>query len=284
LSTWLAAGTGYEVTVDDGKVVARNASGRRLRTVPAALKADPAVERLRQLVAWLDRHDRDCGAEVERWMIRSLPVTRAQLTAVWPDAAWRSWLTDLVVRPDGDGPAGLLREVDPGRGAGVVTVDGDTVWLDAAVLRIPHPVLLDDLDDLRELALDLGVQQRLAQLLRETWAKGGRDPVATRVEDYAGGRYDQLRQLTGRAASLGYQVRGGFAVCPVWEHGGRVEARVWVGADDPLGEAETGELVWVRDSDAVPLADVGPVSFSEGMRLAAGLWAGRKADDEDAEQ
>ncbi|MFQ6143794.1 hypothetical protein ACLMNJ_12030 [Streptomyces seoulensis] len=39
---WVSAG-GYEVALDDGKVVCRNAAGRRLKSVPPRIADDPAV-------------------------------------------------------------------------------------------------------------------------------------------------------------------------------------------------------------------------------------------------
>ena len=83
---WVTAGD-YEVALDDGKVICRNAAGRRLKSVPAKLADDPAVVGLRQLSEWLERHERQCLADVERWLTRSLPVPLEVLTRVWPDPA-----------------------------------------------------------------------------------------------------------------------------------------------------------------------------------------------------
>ncbi|HKF00623.1 MAG TPA: DUF4132 domain-containing protein [Actinomycetes bacterium] len=285
--TWTAATGGYEVALQSGKVVCRNAKGKLLRTVPAALRDDPAVTRLRQLGEWLARHEAACLADVERWMVRSLPVPAPVLAQVWPDPAWRAALRDLVVAGlEGDrwdpGDVGLLREAGE-KGLGVVTLDGESVRLEADRVAIPHPVLLDDLDDLREFAAELEVRQAVDQLFRETWARpAGLDAQATGVADHAGGRYEQLRHLQARATSLGYQVRGGYAVCPVFEDGRTVEARSWVGSDDPYEPTETGELVFVDpDGSALPLGGVGPVAWSEGMRMAAGLYAGRVVEQQE---
>ncbi len=70
---WVPAGD-YEVALEAGKVVCRNGKGRRLKSVPAKLKDDPAVVGLRQLTEWLERHERRCLTDVEQWMVRSLPV------------------------------------------------------------------------------------------------------------------------------------------------------------------------------------------------------------------
>ncbi|BFO18680.1 hypothetical protein SHKM778_50680 [Streptomyces sp. KM77-8] len=66
------------------------------------------------------------------------------------------------------------------------------------------------------------------------------DAQAVSVDEYAGGVFKELRFLHGRAAQLGYRVRGGHAVCSVVEDGRAVEARVWVGDYDGYEETETG--------------------------------------------
>ncbi|MER7571556.1 DUF4132 domain-containing protein [Streptomyces sp. NPDC126514] len=279
---WVTAGD-YEVALDAGKVVCRNAAGRRLKSVPAKLADDPAVVGLRQLAEWLERHERQCLADVERWMVRSLPVPLAVVTGVWPDPAWQHALRDLVVTgPDG-AVAGFLRDADPDRGLGLVDLDGDTVRISPELVRIPHPVLLDDLEDLREFAVELGVEQRAQQLFREVWHRpDGLDPASTAVDDYAGGAFKELRFLHGRATQLGYRVRGGDAVCSLREDGRALEARVWIGDYDSYFETETGPLTWTDSSGKVLRpGQVGPVAWSEGMRMAAALYAGRDIEDEE---
>ncbi|MHB9863344.1 DUF4132 domain-containing protein [Streptomyces sp. YIM S03343] len=279
---WVSAGD-YEVALDDGKVVCRNGAGRLLKSVPKKLADDPAVVGLRQLTQWLERHERECLADVERWMVRSLPVPLAVVTRVWPDPAWQSALRDLVVTGEDGEVAGFLRDADPERGLGLVDLDGDTVRISPGLVRLPHPVLLDDLEELREFAVELGVEQNARQLFREVWHRPATlDAEATEVAEYAGGSFKQLRFLHGRASQLGYRVRGGHAVCPVVEDGRTVEARVWVGDYDGYEETETGALMWadVRGR-ALTLGTIGPVAWSEGMRMAAALYAGRDIEDEE---
>lgn len=279
---WVPAGD-YEVALDGGKVVCRNAAGRRLKSVPAKLADDPAVTGLRQLAEWLERHDRACLADVERWMVRSLPVPLAVLAGVWPDPAWRYALRDVVVTGADGEVAGFLRDADPERGLGLVDLDGDTVRIAPELVRIPHPVLLDDLEELREFAVELGVEQRAQQLFREVWHRPAAvDTEGTQVEEYAGGAFKELRFLHGRAAQLGYRVRGGHAVCSVLEDGRGAEARVWIGDYDGYEETETGPLMWTDSAGrALKLGQVGPVAWSEGMRMAAALYAGRDIEDEE---
>jgi hypothetical protein len=279
---WVSAGD-YEVALEGGKVICRNASGKRLRSVPGKLKEEPAVVELRAVAEWLERHARECSATVERWMIQSEPVSRALLAEVWVDPVWRDVLRDAVVcSADGSEVAGFLRDADPDKGLGLVDLDGDTVRLDDALVRIPHPVLLDDLEDLREFAGELGVEQSVQQLYREVWRRSEAiDAAALAESSFAGGEYGDLRELLGRATRLGYRVRGGYAVLPLVEDGSSLQARVWLG-EYYEGETETGPLQWCgRDGKPVPLGAVGPVSWSEGMRMAAGLYAGRKNRDEE---
>jgi hypothetical protein len=284
---WLVAADGYEVALVKGKVVARKAGGAALKSIPKQLRDGESVTALRQLQEWLDRHEKACQVEVEGWLVRSLPVPLAVLASVWPDCAWRDALRDLVTVPvDEDGAwrldeAGLLRDADPGRGLGVVNLDGDTVWLTPQAVAFPHPVLLDDLDDLREFVSDLGVHQATRQLFREIW-RCPTTPVEREAEvrRYEGGRFAQLRHLTSRAASLGYAVRGGYATYRIWEGGRGVVAAVWVGMEDPSTEAYTGSLAFTdAGGAALPLAEVGPVAWSEGMRMAAALFAGRVVEE-----
>ena len=88
----------------------------------------------------------------------------------------------------------------------------------------------------------------------------------------------------GLCRRLGFRVRGGSAVCPVWEDGKLLEARFWVGADYPEGETWTGDLLFTDSQEhAVPIADVGPVTFSEGVKMAAAIYAKRVVQEDNEE-
>ncbi len=103
------------------------------------------------------------------------------------------------------------------------------------------------------------------------------------VSDYEEGKFEQLNHALGRCRSLGYRVRGDFATSRVWEGGRVVEARYWIGAEYPEEETWTGELLWVDDKEqSIPLAEVGPVAHSEGVRMASRVYAGRKVEKEEA--
>lgn len=285
---WLAAGTDYEVSLDQGKVIARKREGRVLKSLPKALRDTDVVADLRQLAEWLKRHETACQREVEKWMVRSLPVPTAVIGEVWADEAWQAPLRDLVVVPVDDtgrwdtDRAGLLRDADPDKGLGIVDLDGETGRISVAQVVLPHPVLLPDLADLREFAADLGVRQGTLQLFREVWTRpDSEDDQRRDLSRYAGGRYKELRHLQARATTAGYQVRGGVASARVWEDGVPIAASMWIGEGDPLYETETGPLYFADSAgETVALAAVGPVAWSEGMRMAAALYAGRIVDED----
>ena len=276
--SWVEAEKGYSLALSGpkGTLVCRNKAGKQLASVPSAVRKGETAQRLLELAQWLQQHERECAATVERWMLGALPVPRGVIEAVWSDPAWSKILEYTVVAPTTiDGApdwdrAGLLRGVDADKGIGVVDLDGESEWLDADALCIPHPVLLPALTDLRELLAELEVEQGLLQLFRETFTRPEKlAPDARAVDEFAGGRFEEGRHAVGRSRSLGYRVRGGYATCPVFEAGRSVEARFWIGADQPEYEVETGSLTWVdEDEKELMLEALGPVAYSEGVRMA----------------
>ena len=67
-----------------------------MKSVPAAVKKTDTFLNLDNLLTWLQAHDAECGATVEKWLLRSLPVPATVIAAVWPDETWQSWLRDLI--------------------------------------------------------------------------------------------------------------------------------------------------------------------------------------------
>ncbi|MFF8262252.1 DUF4132 domain-containing protein [Streptomyces virginiae] len=284
---WLAAGEGYEIALVEGRVAARSvtgrAAGRQLKTLPKALKDHPEVDRLRRLAEWLDRHAAACVAQVDGWMVSSLPVPTELLARVWPDDAWQNALRDLAVVGDDPDEVGFLRDATASGELKVVNLDGETVRLSPRTVTLPHPVLLPDLDDVREFAAELGIVQQVEQIHRATWRKPDEvSATATEVRDYAGGVFPTRFSLAARATALGYRVSGGYATCKVRDAGAGsgTEAAVWIGEPYYDDETTTGALSW-HDGNGrtVTLAKVGPVAWSEGMRMAAALYAGRKIEE-----
>ena len=286
---WLDAGKGYQLTLDAGKLAARNDKGKRLSSVPKEVRAGDLADQLEALRDWLVDHERECIATVEQWMLRSLAVPRAVLEAVWEDPAWRRPLENAVVVAVGaDGEhdpvrAGLFRGVDRRKGVGIVDVDGETAWLDTERVGIPHPILIRELDAWRELVTQLGVAQGIAQLHRETHPRPPELAAGNVIDKFEDGKFAMLLHALGKARSLGYKVRGGFATCKVWDAGAVSEARYWIGSDSPEAETYTGQLLWVDGRERnLRLADVGPVAFSEGMRMASAIYAARVIEKADA--
>lgn len=278
---WLAAGDRHEVALIEGRVVARAASGRaagrQLKSMPKAVRQHPEVERLRRLSEWLDRHAAACVARVDAWMVSSLPVPTELLARLWPDEAWRAALRDLVVVGDGPDDVGFLRDATDSGELRAVNLDGETVRLAPRTVTLPHPVSLPDLEELREFAAELGVTQRVEQIHRATWTKPDDLPEKARsVRDFAGGEYTSVFSLSARATSLGYRVNGGYVTCRIRDAERIVEADLWIGEPYWDGDTTTGDLTWSDERGRLlPLRAVGPVAWSEGMRMAAALYAGR---------
>jgi hypothetical protein len=278
---WVAAGNGYQLSLDDGKLVAKNAQGKRLSSVPKEVRDGDAADQLEALRDWMKEHDRECAAQADQWMLRSLAVPRSVLEAVWEDPSWRTPLENAVVvavKADGGHDhraSGLFRGVDRKKGVGVVDLDGETAWLDTERVAIPHPILIPELDAWRELVTQLGVTQGISQLHRETHPKP-QGMTSTSVDQFEDGKFAMLMHAIGKARALGFKVRGGFATCKVWDGGGVAEARYWIGSDSPDSETYTGQLSWVDARErGLKLTDVGPVAFSEGMRMASSIYAAR---------
>ena len=282
---WIDAGKGYSLALRDGKLVCRNAGGQVLATVPRAVREGEAGERLAAAVEWLETHARECAATVEAWMLRAQPAPRRALEEAWDDPAWRKALHNAVVVPAGargDAAPGFFRGVDRARGLGAVNLDGETVWTDAPAVVFVHPIALADLDDFRSMAVELSLNQGIHQLFRETFRKpADLDPEATSVGDFRGGHFAQLNHALSLCRRLGYRVAGGSAVTRVWEGGRASEARFWIGADDPMADTTTDALEWVEARGrALRVSEVGPVAFSEGMRMASAIYAGRAVAEE----
>lgn len=215
-------------------------------------------------------------------MLRSLPLPTEMLTEIWKDPDWRAPLLNLLVDCPKVGK-GFLRDVSSDRGLGLVDLDGESHWYgEAAEVVIPHPILVDGLTEYREVLVELSLEQSLVQLFRECWELPQNAVEVKSVESFSGGKFAQMLHVQGKAKQLGYPVRGGYACCGVWREGEMVEARFWIGAGSPDEETYTGELSWV-DQRERPLsaAQAGPVAYSEGMRMASLIYAGRVVEKEE---
>jgi len=284
---WIDADGGYALSVRNGKLVCRNKKGKILSSVPRKLKDSELGEQLAAMAAWLKgRHDQ-CAEQVQTWMLRSLPVPLSVAVEIWPDPDWRSSLENVVVVPVGKAGksrmanVGILRDVDSHKGLGVIDEDGETGWIKTAQFAIPHPVLLDNVDELRELLVDLNFKQPVEQLFRDVYQAEPRESAKSAIARFAEGEFEQLNYALSACRTLGYQVSGGAAICNVWENGEPVEARYWIGSDYPEGQTWTGDLTFVdKDQRIVKVGDVGPVALSEGIRMASAIFAKRKVPKE----
>jgi len=285
---WVDAGGGYTLSLVGSKLAARK-NGASLASVPKPLKEGELGERLLAAAEFLAAHERSCVESVEAWMLRSLTTPRKVLSSVFRDDSWRKALENAVIVPvDKDGKSesgamGLYRGVDAKKGIGVVDADGETRWIDAPSVWIPHPVVLgESLDDLRSLASELSLTQGISQLFREVFTKPkDLNPKDGAVRQYARAEFEMLSHAMGAAKSQGYRVTGGSAICRVWEGGKVWEARFYLGDGDPMYETSTGDLEWVDDKQRpILVADVPPIAYSEGMRMAAGIHAKRKIEKE----
>ena len=287
---WLEAEKGYALGILSGKLVARNPQGKKLASVPKGLKETELAEQLLAACEWLAVHRTECLWQIETWMLRSLPVPREVLEAVWPDPDWSDMLRNLVVvAADAKGTpqanqTGLLRDVDVKKGMGVVDRDGETQWLKTPQIMIPHPILIDGIEDLREIAADMEFIQAVEQLFRPIFSATAEQNKSERITEFRQGKFDQLNFVTSLCRRLGYQVRGGYACNKVWEDGTPLEARYWVGEGAPDYETYTDDLIFV-DEEQKPqaIAKVGPVTFSEGMRMASQIFAKRKVEQDEQE-
>ncbi len=287
---WLDAEKGYALGIEAGKLVCRNPAGKKLASVPKELKESEVAEQLRALCEWLSDHRTECLRRVETWMLRSLPVPCDVVRAVWPDPDWSDMLRNLVVVPadaQGRGNAaqtGLLRDVDAKKGIGVVDRDGETRWIASAQLLIPHPIRIDGLAELREIAADMGFSQAIEQIFRPTFVANEKQKELSRIVDFNNGKFEQLNFAGSVCRQLGYPVRGGYACSKIWEEATPLEARYWIGDESPESETYTGELIFVgSDQKPLRIADVGQVTFSEGVRMASQIYARRKVEKEEVE-
>lgn len=276
---WVPATHGHELALDGTTLRCRKSDGRLLQSVPRAVRASSAGKKLSELREGLVRHEEECRSTVESWLLAGVPVPAALLARVWPDPCWRSVLEHLVVVVDGR--TGLLTDVTEAGRTGLVGRDGTAHTPPVGPVPLPHPVLLSDAEKWRELLDDRAAAQGLPQLAREIHHRpDDADPGATGLDEYAGGEFAELRHATARAAQHGFVMRGGFATLRIADGGVGLQARYWLGSDDPGLPAKTGRLWWVDASERpVALAEVGPVAWSEGVRMAELIYAGRTTDD-----
>ena len=283
---WLPAAKDYQVGLKGGKLVCKNPKGKTLASVPKWLKEEAVADQLIALSQWLSEHQLECQHTIERWMLRSLTIPRAIAAEVWPDPDWKRSLENIVVAPaDARGKvdyakAGLLKDADAKRGLGILDLDGESRWLKQASFVVPHPILVPDLEEIRELASDLQISQQIEQLYRPIHSVKKDQLSLKSIRDYEAGEFEQLNFATSLCRRLGYPVRGGYATCRIWEGGNPVEARYFIGDENPELATWTGELLFVDEQqNPLRMSEVGQVTFSEGICMAEAIYAKRKLEE-----
>lgn len=281
---WVTAGD-YTLALDGTTIVCRNAKGKELKSIPAKVKKLEEYARLESLSLWLGQHDRTCADTVRGWFLRGETVRSTLISAVWEDPSWRSYIENLVVcaeRASQGKVTGLLRDA----GADVLRIidlDGETVEIPVGDtdITVPHPVLIDDIEDWREFIVELGVEQGTDQLFREIQVKPETaQEQRAAVRRYSEAIYSKGLVLIGRSRGAGYSASINEVSTEVMESGtGRVvtvvlEVHCW----SPTEDAVLGDVSFRDAGDAMDLSDVGPLAWSEGMRMAHFVYAGRSTD------
>lgn len=283
---WIDAGE-YQFLLDGEEILARNAKGKQLKTVPAKARKLPEFEQLDALRTALSQHRQTCIATVSAWFLNGQTIPTRVISAVWPDPAWQAMLKDAILNFDGS--IGLLRDTTADS-LSLVDLDGETVNVpvdDNSVISLPHPILMEDLSDWREFAVELGVHQGFDQLFRDTYPKPADEAGQREVlGKYSGGEYEKTNVLVGRSRGGGFTVDfeegvGGVSldvVEPGVENNAEITATLEV-IDSYEESASLGALYFTRDGRSVPAEEVGPVAWSEGVRMAEFVFSGRTIKD-----
>ncbi|MDO5076633.1 DUF4132 domain-containing protein [Corynebacterium sp.] len=272
---WVDAGS-YSFKLQDGVIVARNDKGRVLKTVPAKAKKLPQFEQIDGLRVFLAQHEEHCLYTVRRWFLHGLPVPVSVLCAVWPDPSWRKFLRDVVVS---DGQiTGFLRAADDA-GVQIVDLDGESntiAYSEAATVMLQHPAVMAELEEWREFAVELGISQGLDQLFRDVYRKpADSDGQKRAMAAYSDGNYGRAAHLFGRARGGGFVVTMNQVSIDVHEDGRTVSAELGIDAYDMGEEAIIGSLSFTERGVLLPADRVGPIAWSEGVRMCEFVYAGR---------
>ncbi|GAA4800127.1 hypothetical protein CCANI_05965 [Corynebacterium canis] len=280
---WIDAGT-YSFKLEDGNILARNAKGKLLKTVPAKAKRLEQFEQLDGLRVFLAQHEEQCLEFVRRWFLESLPVPLSVICSVWPDPAWRKFLNDVIVS-DGQ-VTGFLRAADDA-GIQIVDLDGESTTIpysDSATVLIQHPAIMEDLEDWREFAVELGVTQGLDQLFRDVYLKpADADGRLAAVTAYSNGKYSRAATLIGRSRGAGFKVTLNSVSIDVREDGETVTATLEISAWSMDDSASLGRLTFAKGYQSLAAEDVGPIAWSEGIRMCEFVYAGRSVEKQEGE-
>lgn len=272
---WIDGGA-YSFRLDGDTIIAKNAKGRVLKTIPPKARATAAFQKVDMLRAYLHQHEVLCGDTVRDWFLKGLPVPLPLITAVWPDPAWQKYFRDLVVVAAG--ATGLLRGADA-NGLQLVDLDGETVSVPFhtdLVVHIPHPATMDEIDDWREFAVELGITQGLDQLFREVHVKPSDvDGIRAALGKYQGAKYKNAQTLIGRSRGGGFDADMNSISLTVLEDGVETTAMLETDSWYYDDEATLHSLSFTRSGRVISAEDVGPIAWSEGVRMCEFVYAGR---------
>jgi hypothetical protein len=218
---------------------------------------------------------------VSEWFLKGLPVPVLVVSEVWPDPLWRACFENLVVCVTATGDTGLLRDVSDGY-LHLADLDGEEITVpvdESGSITIPHPAIIADIADWREFAAELGVSQGVDQLFRDIYVKPD-DAVGRQraVRAYMDGRYEKAQVLIGRSRGGGFTTTMQEVSLIVVEDGVEVRISLDIDAWDPWEGGTIGKLSFYQDGQSLPLEKVGPITWSEGIRMAEFVYAGRTVE------
>jgi hypothetical protein len=274
--SWITAGD-YRLALSDDGIIAQNAKGKQLKTVPAKVKKTAEYEQLEALDTFYTQHDQLCVDTVRHWFLAAEPVSALLIASVWEDASWRACLENLLV--SGSDCVGLLKG-SAGEDALLVDLDGESVRT-GADLVIVHPALVEDLDDWREFAVELGITQRLDQLLRTVHRRPADAAEQKKVlTGFGDAKYSRAAHLLGRARGAGYTAGLDSIRVSTVSAGVETVGEMRVDAWDLAEEATLGDLSFWQDGKELSPDDVDPVAWSETVRMGEFLYSGRTVEEE----
>ncbi|WP_017580930.1 DUF4132 domain-containing protein [Nocardiopsis valliformis] len=277
---WVTVSDGYTVCLrgegSQTQLVCRNPKGRELARVPSSLGRDPVVVALRDLRGRLARHEEDVRAQVRTWVLRSLSIPAALVTAVWSDPVWRQVLAGTVVVPTSDAPhtqsPGLISDTHPEHGVELVALNGTRTWSSAAVFTLPHPVRLGaDLPSWRALADKHGAADGSPQLDRPVWLRPddfAPETSSVGLQPFFG--YDLGAAFEKQVNRLGGRIRDETAHFQVYgaDHAaGPIPVAVWLRWQGLESCVAVNDLAW-----HTPSGPVDDVAWSEGVNILMELY------------
>ena len=95
---------------------------------------------------------------------------------------------------------------------------------------------------------------------------------------YSDGKYEKAQVLIGRSRGGGFTATTREVSLIVVEDGVEVRISLDIDAWDSWDGGAIGELSFYQDGQLLPLEKVGPITWSEGIRMAEFVYAGRTVE------